>query len=78
MSHSIQFNERNIAKLIVSYPVPRAIDMARVLTLLFLVLERLNGFRLDRFCSARTDDSNIMRSIAICFLPRAYDTCRVI
>ena len=31
-----------------------------------LVLERLNGFGPDRFCSARNDDINIMRSNAIC------------
>ena len=43
--------------------------MARVLILLLLVLERQNGFEPDRLFSARNDDSNIMRSIAICFVP---------
>ena len=40
---------------------------------LLLVLERLNGFGPDRLSSARNDDSNIMRSIAKCFVPRG--TC---
>ena len=47
--------------------------MTRVLTPLLLELERLNGFGPDGFCSARTDNSNIMWSTAICIVPR--DTC---
>ena len=43
--------------------------MARVFTLLLLVLERLNRFGPDRLCSAWNDDSNIRRSITICFVP---------
>ena len=73
--HSTQFNDRNIAKSIVSFSVPCATyhwHLARVFTILLLVLERLNGFGTDRLFSARNDDSNIMRPIAICFVP--HDT----
>ena len=47
-----------------------SLHMTRVSTLLLLVLEWLNGFGPDRFCSVRTDNSNIMLSIAICVVPR--------
>ena len=43
-------------------------------TLLLLVLEWMNGFGPDRLCSARNNDSNIIRSIAICFVP--LGTCQ--
>ena len=62
-----------IVKSKASFPVPCTTchwHIARVAhTLLFLVLERLNGFGLERLCSAQNDDSNIIRSIAICFVP---------
>ena len=45
--HSTQFNDRNIARLISSYSLPCATchwHVTRVLTLLILVLERLDEF----------------------------------
>ena len=39
--------------------------VGRVRTLLLRVLEQLNGFVLDRFCSAWTDERNIIWLIAI-------------
>ena len=44
--------------------------MARALSLLLLVLERLNRLGPERFRSARNSDSNIIWSITICFVPR--------
>ena len=73
MCHSTQFNEQNIAMSIASYSVPRATydwHVARVLSLLLLVLERLNGYGPDRLYSARNYGSNMMWSIAICFVLR--------
>ena len=47
--------------------------MARVFTLLLVVLERLNRFGPEQLCLARIDDSNVYWSNASCFVPRG--TC---
>ena len=66
-----QFNDQNIAKSIASFSVPCATclwHITRAFTLLLPVIERLNGFGLDRLCSAQNDDRKIMRSIALNFM----------
>ena len=76
--HLTQFNDWNIAKSSASYSVRRATcdcRVAGVLTLLLLVLERLNG--LDRTDSVRPGLTTAILcdrlQYVLCHVPHAYD-----